>query len=57
MPIEQIARLVGHSDTSTTETVYRKRVRPVIVDGADAIAWSGKCRYTVTGSTPARRAR
>jgi integrase len=37
VPIEQIARLVGHSDTSTTETVYRKQIRPVIVDGADAI--------------------
>ena len=35
VPIEQIARLVGHSGGSTvTETVYRKQLRPVIEDGA-----------------------
>jgi integrase len=37
MPIEQISRLVGHSGTSTTETIYRKQIRPVIVQGADAM--------------------
>jgi integrase len=31
--IEQISRLVGHSGTTTTETVYRKQIRPVIVQG------------------------
>ena len=35
--IEQISRLVGHSGTTTTETVYRKQIRPVIVQGADAM--------------------
>ena len=35
VPIEQIARLVGHTGGSTvTETVYRKQLRPVIQDGA-----------------------
>jgi len=35
VPIEQIARLVGHTGGSTvTETVYRKQLRPVIEDGA-----------------------
>jgi integrase len=35
VPIEQIARLVGHSGGSTvTDTVYRKQLRPVIEDGA-----------------------
>lgn len=35
VPIEQIARLVGHAGGSTvTETVYRKQLRPVIHDGA-----------------------
>ena len=35
MPIEHMSRLVGHS--STTETIYRKQIRPVIVHGADVI--------------------
>lgn len=34
---EQISRLVGHSGTTTTETVYRKQIRPVLVRGADAM--------------------
>ncbi|MHA6779882.1 site-specific integrase [Pseudonocardia saturnea] len=35
VPIEQIARLVGHAGGSTvTETVYRKQLRPVIEEGA-----------------------
>ena len=37
VPVEHIARLVGHSGTTTTETVYRKQIRPVLVEGADAI--------------------
>jgi integrase len=37
VPIEQISRLVGHSGTTTTETVYRKQIRPVIVHGADVM--------------------
>jgi hypothetical protein len=36
VPIEQISCLVGHSGTTTTETVYRKRIRPVLIQGADA---------------------
>jgi integrase len=35
VPIERISRLVGHSSTVTTETIYRRQVRPVIVHGAD----------------------
>lgn len=34
VPIEQIARLVGHNGTTTTETVYRKQIRPVVMGGA-----------------------
>lgn len=34
-PVELIARLVGHSDTNTTETVYRHELRPVITEGAE----------------------
>jgi integrase len=37
VPVEQIARLVGHSGTTTTETVYRKQIRPVLIDGADTM--------------------
>ena len=38
VPIEQIARLVGHTGgTTVTETVYRKQLRPVIEDGAVAM--------------------
>ena len=37
VPVEHISRLVGHSGTMTTETVYRKQIRPVILEGADAM--------------------
>ena len=37
MPIEQISRLVGHSGSTTTETIYRKQIRPVLVRGADTM--------------------
>jgi site-specific recombinase XerD len=37
MPIEHIARLVGHTSTAVTETVYRQQIRPVIVFGAEAM--------------------
>jgi integrase len=37
MPLENTARLVGHDDTTTTETVYRKQIRPVVLDGATAM--------------------
>ena len=37
VPIEKIARLVGHTGTTTTETVYRKQIRPVVLEGADVM--------------------
>ena len=37
VPIEHISRLVGHSSTTTTETIYRKQIRPVLVHGADVM--------------------
>jgi hypothetical protein len=37
VPIERISRLVGHSSTATTETIYRKQIRPVIEHGADVM--------------------
>jgi integrase len=35
VPVEEIARLVGHKQTSTTELVYRRELRPVITTGAE----------------------
>jgi len=37
VPIEDISRLVGHSGTSVTETVYRHQIRPVIRHGAEVM--------------------
>jgi integrase len=37
VPIEEIARLAGHSSTRTTEVVYRKELRPVIRTGAEVM--------------------
>jgi integrase len=35
--IEEIARLVGHATTRTTEIVYRRELRPVITTGAEIL--------------------
>ncbi|GAA3238213.1 site-specific integrase [Actinocorallia longicatena] len=37
VPIEHIARLVGHVGTTVTESVYRKQIRPVLEEGATAM--------------------
>lgn len=37
IPIENISRLVGHTNTVVTETVYRLQIRPVIQEGATAM--------------------
>jgi integrase len=37
VPIEKIARLVGHTGTTITETVYRKQIRPVVIGGAEVM--------------------
>ncbi|MET8144611.1 tyrosine-type recombinase/integrase [Sphaerisporangium sp. NPDC005288] len=37
IPIEDISRLVGHSNTVVTETVYRHQISPVIQEGARAM--------------------
>lgn len=34
MPVEEIARLVGHSSSRTTEVIYRRELRPVLQSGA-----------------------
>jgi integrase len=35
VPVEEIARLVGHASSRTTETIYRKELRPVLIKGAE----------------------
>lgn len=37
VPVEEIARLAGHSNTRTTEVVYRRELRPVLTTGAQAM--------------------
>ena len=37
MPIEHIARLVGHTSTTVSETVCRHQIRPVVMLGAVAM--------------------
>jgi integrase len=37
IPLENISRLVGHSNMTVTETVYRKQLRPVLLEGAEAM--------------------
>jgi len=36
VPVEEIARLAGHS-SRTTESVYRRELRPVLTRGAEAM--------------------
>lgn len=36
-PIETIADLLGHASTTTTRTVYRRQLRPVITTGAETL--------------------
>jgi integrase len=35
--VEEIARLVGHTTTSTTEAIYRKELRPVLMGGSEVL--------------------
>jgi integrase len=37
VPVEEIARLAGHTSSRTTETVYRHQLRPVMTTGAEAM--------------------
>jgi integrase len=37
VPVEEIARLAGHSSTRTTEVIYRREFRPVLVKGAEVM--------------------
>jgi len=37
LPVEEIARLAGHSSSRTTEVVYRRELRPVLTTGAEVM--------------------
>jgi integrase len=37
VPVEEIARLAGHTNSRTTELVYRHQLRPVMETGAQAL--------------------
>lgn len=37
VPVEEIARLAGHANSRTTETVYRHQLKPIITAGAEAM--------------------
>jgi integrase len=37
VPVEEIARIAGHSSTRTTEVVYRRELRPILTTGAEAM--------------------
>lgn len=37
VPIETISDLVGHKDQTTTESVYRHQIRPVVMHGAEVM--------------------
>jgi hypothetical protein len=35
--VEEIAPVAGHKQTSTTELIYRRKLRPVITTGAEVM--------------------
>ena len=55
VPVEEIARLAGHSNTRTTEVVYRRELRPVLTTGAEAM--DRLFRPTTTRSVSSRQRR
>lgn len=55
VPVEDIARLAGHSNTRTTEVVYRRELRPVLTTGAEAMDRLFRGPGAKTNRTPRRR--
>ena len=55
--IEEIARLVGHASTRTTQIVYRRELRPVITTGAEIMDQLFTGTYPRTGPRAAPKAR
>jgi integrase len=55
VPIEEIARLAGHSSSRTTEVVYRRELRPVLTTGAEAMDRLFSVHVSQKGSASDRR--
>ena len=59
MLVEEIARLAGHSSSRTTEVIYRKELRPVLVKGAEVmdqlrlVDWRSSCAGWLWAMVPA----
>ena len=53
--LEAISRLVGHSGTTVTKTVYRQQIRPVLDDGATAATEHILPSNGSTGQSPMSR--
>ncbi|HYP46899.1 MAG TPA: site-specific integrase, partial [Propionibacteriaceae bacterium] len=53
VPLEEIARLVGHAGTSVTEAVYRHELRPVLQTGASVMDRLFDASKFGAGATPA----
>jgi integrase len=53
VPVEEIARLGGHTSSRTTEVIYRRELRPVITTGAEVMdqIFRLKQRRTSTATT------
>jgi integrase len=51
VPLEEIARLVGHGSTKVTETVYRKQLRPILTAGTQVM----DTLFEMPDQEPARR--
>lgn len=54
VPVEEIARLAGHSNSRTTEVVYRRELRPVLTTGAEAMDRLFQLRVPVATTQAAR---
>ncbi|MGI8457472.1 MAG: site-specific integrase [Propionibacteriaceae bacterium] len=52
VPLEEIARLVGHAGTSVTEAVYRHELRPVLQTGAVVLDRLFSAPKSGSGVTP-----
>lgn len=53
MPVEEIARLVGHAGGSrVTEAIYRKEIRPVLMTGAEVMDQALRPRRRVIRGKP-----
>ena len=53
VPVEEIARIAGHSSSWTTEVVYRRELRPILTTGAKAMDRLQPSRVLISAQFPA----